>query len=233
VRFNARINMEAAVERDPDRTRQAILDAAEEIFALRGFDATTLHEIGDAAGVSRSTPAYFFGNKNALYETVLARVVQRAHLAMHGAHDRIDPLAPPEVAVATYVGALLDFLANDHAYVRLIQREALAGASRVATLFGPPVEDTLIALAPAAEKAGISPQRLLLDLFALCWYPFAHEHTLLPSLHMTPRDPSFLQEHKDHLVELICGLMRDDRYPVPRKKPPRRTPRIDSGAQKD
>jgi hypothetical protein len=24
---------------------------------------------------------------------------------------------------------------------------------------------------------------------------------------MTPRDPAFLQEHKEHLVALICGLM--------------------------
>jgi hypothetical protein len=24
---------------------------------------------------------------------------------------------------------------------------------------------------------------------------------------MTPRDPAFLQEHKEHLVALICGLI--------------------------
>jgi AcrR family transcriptional regulator len=195
------------VERDADRTRQSILDAAEDAFARQGFDGTSLQEIGETAGVSRSTPAYFFGNKNDLYEAVLARVVERAQTAMLGAHAEIDPSKPPEDAVAKYVGAVLEFLANDQAYVRLIQREALAGASRVATLFGPPVEDTVDALTPAAEKAGISPQRLVLDIFALCWYPFAHEHTLLPTLDMTPRDPDFLQEHKEHLVALICGLM--------------------------
>lgn len=46
------------------------------------------------------------------------------------------------------------------------------------------VEEALAALAPAAKKAGISPQRLLLDLAALCRYPDAHEHTLLPPLGM-------------------------------------------------
>ena len=196
------------MERDADRTRQSILDAAEDAFARQGFDGTSLQEIGGTAGVSRSTPAYFFGNKNDLYEAVLARVVERAQTAMLGAHAEIDPSQPPEDAVAAYVGAFLDFLANDQAYLRLIQREALAGASRVATLFGPPVEDTIDALTPAAEKAGISPQRLLLDIFALCWYPFAHEHTLLPTLDMTPRDPDFLHEHKEHVVALLCGLMR-------------------------
>ena len=195
------------MERDADRTRQSILDAAETVFARQGFDSTSLQEIGQAAGVSRSTPAYFFGNKNALYEAVLARVVARAQTTMLNAHNEIDPSKPPEDAVAKYVDAILDFLATDQAYLRLIQREALVGASHLAALFGPPVEDTLLALTPAAEKAGISPQQLLLDIIALCWYPFAHEHTLLPTLDMSPRDPAFLQAHKEHLVELICGLM--------------------------
>jgi TetR/AcrR family transcriptional regulator len=195
------------VERDADRSRQAILDAAERIFAGQGFDATSLQEIGRAANVSRSTPAYFFGNKRDLYEAVLARVVARAQATMLEAHNEIDPAQPPEDAVAKYVHAFLDFLAEDHAYVRLMQREALAGVSHVAALFGPPVEDTLLALTPAAEAAGISPRRLLLDIIALCWYPFAHEHTLLPALDMTPRDPAFLREHKEPLVALICGLM--------------------------
>jgi TetR/AcrR family transcriptional regulator len=195
------------VERDAERTKQAILDAAEAVFARQGFDGTSLQEIGEAAGVSRSTPAYFFGNKKDLYDAVLARVVARAQTTMLDAHNDIDPSRPPEDAVAKYVGAFLDFLAHDQAYLRLIQREALAGASHVAALFGPPVEDTLLALTPAAEKAEISPQRLLLDIIALCWYPFAHEHTLLPALDMTPRDPTFLQEHQEHIVALLYGLM--------------------------
>ena len=200
------------VERDAERTRDTILDAAETAFARQGFDGTSLQEIGEAAGVSRSTPAYFFGSKKELYEAVLARVVARAQTAMLRAHAEIESSEPPEDAVAKYVGAFLDLLAEDQAYLRLIQREALAGgASHVASLFGPPVEDTLTALTPAAEKAGISPQQLLLAVIALCWYPFAHEHTLLPSLDMSPREPTFLHEYKEHVVALICGLMAANR----------------------
>lgn len=195
------------IERDSDRTREAILAAAEVAFARHGFDGVSVKEISDAAGVSRATPAYFFGSKAELYEAVLARVVARAEAAMLGAHTRIDSEDDPDSVVATYVGAFLDFLADDEAYLRLIQREALGSASPVASLFGHPVEDTLLALAPTAEKAGTSPERLLLTIIALCWYPFAHEHTLLPALGMEPRDSAFLQEHKQHVVALISGLM--------------------------
>lgn len=199
--------------RDAERTKEAILTAAEDAFAHRGFDGTSLKDIGEAAGVSRATPAYFFGSKRELYDAVLARAVARAEAAMLQAHAEIDTQAGAENAVAIYVGAFLDFLAEDEVYLRLIQREALGGASRVATLFGHPVEDTIAALAPAAEVAGTSPQRLLLDIYALCWYPFAHEHTLLPALEMSPRDPAFLEEHKQHLVELISGLTPDVQGP--------------------
>ena len=199
---------ERPVERDSDRTREAILAAAEEQFAKCGFDATTMQMIGDAAGLSRSTAAYFFGSKNDLYGAVLARVIQRARDAMLDAYQHTETDASVEEAVATYVAVLLDFLARDHAFLRLIQREALADASRVAELFGQPVDDALVAFAPAARRAGISPQRLLLDVFSLCWYPFAHEHTLLPALGMTPRDPEFLDEHKRHIVQLVTARAR-------------------------
>ena len=54
--------------RDAERTKEAILVAAEDCFARLGFGATSLQQIGEAAGVARSTPAYFFGGKETLYE---------------------------------------------------------------------------------------------------------------------------------------------------------------------
>ena len=198
--------------RDAERTREAILVAAENCFARLGFEGTSLQQIGETAGVARSTPAYFFRSKKALYDAVLARAVARAQEAMARSFaegDGGDRSA--EDAVESYVGALVDFLGHDRNFVRLIQREALEEGSQVADFFGRSVEEAVAALAPAAEKAGISPQRLVLDLAALCWYPFAHEHTLLPALGMKARDPAFLAEQKRHLLELVRAMTRATR----------------------
>ena len=46
-------------ERNPARSRAAILDAAERLFAEKGYEATSLSEVGTAAGLSRATPGYF------------------------------------------------------------------------------------------------------------------------------------------------------------------------------
>ena len=199
--------------RDAERTREAILVAAEDYFARFGFEGTSLHQIAEAAGVARSTPAYFFGSKEELYAAVLARVIARGQEVMARAYatgGEDDSLAD---AVERFVTALVDFLGHDQNFLRLMQREALGGGSRVAEFFGRAVEDARTALGPAAKKAGIAPERLLLDLVALCWYPFAHEHTLLPALGMKARDPSFLEEQKRHLVDLVRGMTR---------QPPRR-----------
>lgn len=53
--------------RDSAATRQALLDAARELFGTHGFDQTTLRDVGERAGVDASLIARYFGNKVALY----------------------------------------------------------------------------------------------------------------------------------------------------------------------
>ena len=197
--------------RDAVRTKEAILVAAEDRFARLGFDGTSLQQIGEAAGVARSTPAYFFRSKEALYDAVLARAVTRAQEAMARAYAEEDEDRSAEDAVESYVGAFLDFLGHDRNFVRLIQREALEDGSRVAEFFGRSVDEAVAAFGPAAAKAGIAPERLVLDLAAICWYPFAHEHTLMPALGMNARDSAFLDEQKRHLGDLVRAMTRPGR----------------------
>ena len=192
--------------RDAERSREAILVAAEDFFARVGFERASLQQIGDSAGVSRTTPLYFFGSKEALYDAVLKRVIGRGQEAMARAYAEGEDAGSPEDAVESYVGAFLDFLCQDQNFLRLMQREALKGGSRVAEYFGLAVDEAVIALRPVAAKAGIPPERLILDLTALCWYPFAHEHTLLPALGMKARDRAFLDEQKRHVGDLIRAM---------------------------
>jgi AcrR family transcriptional regulator len=56
----------------PD-TKIAILDAAERLFAARGFDATSLRDINSAAGVNLAAVNYHFGSKDGLIQKVLER----------------------------------------------------------------------------------------------------------------------------------------------------------------
>jgi AcrR family transcriptional regulator len=206
--------------RDAERSKEAILVAAEDRFARLGFEGTSLQQIAEAAGVARSTPAYFFRSKQDLYDAVLARAVARGQEAMARAYAKGDDQRSVDATVQSYVDALMDFLGHDQNFVRLIQREALGDGSRVTEFFGRSVVEAVAALAPAAEKAGVSPQRLVLDLTALAWFPFAHEHTLLPALGIKARTPAFVDEQKRHLADLVRAMTRPGRGPAsPRKGP--------------
>ncbi|MGQ9368673.1 TetR/AcrR family transcriptional regulator [Azospirillum sp. ST 5-10] len=50
-----------------------ILDAAERIFALHGFDGTSMRQIAAEAGVAQALLHYHFGSKEKLFEAMFAR----------------------------------------------------------------------------------------------------------------------------------------------------------------
>jgi TetR/AcrR family transcriptional regulator, regulator of cefoperazone and chloramphenicol sensitivity len=49
-------------------TQKRLLDAAEELFAQKGLDGTTIRDITTKAGRNTASINYFFGNKQELYE---------------------------------------------------------------------------------------------------------------------------------------------------------------------
>ena len=59
----------------PRDTRQRLLDAAETLFAERGFDAVSVRDISEAAGVNVAAVNYHFHGKELLYREVLDRLM--------------------------------------------------------------------------------------------------------------------------------------------------------------
>ncbi|WP_033292243.1 TetR family transcriptional regulator [Amycolatopsis jejuensis] len=83
--------------RDAAATKAALLDAAAELFAERGFDRTTVRDIANRAGVNQALLFRYFGNKDALFEIVIAR----------GGLAQIET-TPPEELFGQALQALLD-----------------------------------------------------------------------------------------------------------------------------
>ena len=62
--------------RDPESTRDRILDAAEQLFAEHGFDGTSIREVTRVAGVNVAAVHYHFGSKEAVLRGVADRVTE-------------------------------------------------------------------------------------------------------------------------------------------------------------
>ncbi|HEX4415244.1 MAG TPA: TetR family transcriptional regulator [Lacipirellulaceae bacterium] len=62
--------------RDSESTRNAVLCAAERLFAENGFAATSVRDISQVSGVSHPLIHHHFGGKNDLYAAVKRRLVE-------------------------------------------------------------------------------------------------------------------------------------------------------------
>jgi len=62
--------------RDAAASRQALLEAAQTLFGQRGFESTTIRDIGERAGADPSLIARYFGSKADLYVATIVAEAQ-------------------------------------------------------------------------------------------------------------------------------------------------------------
>lgn len=196
-------------ERNSARSREAILDSAERLFADRGYLATSLSEVGQLAGLSRATPGYFFGSKAELYSSVLERSFAEARHAVENGRDRaLASGEPPEAVLAGVIRDYFDFLASRPNFVRLMEREGLGGGPERDGP-SPALAAGQDALAAIVEELGFDGGRareaahLLVSMVALCWFPLIHGRTLLPTVGLDPAEAGYAEERKRHVIDLI------------------------------
>lgn len=108
------------------RTAERILDAAEALFAERGYAATTLRDVAAAVGVRNPSLYNHFESKEALYAAVLERGIRPVFEALARWVEEADASAQEAIAVE-----MTRLLADRPALARLIQHEVLGGAEHV------------------------------------------------------------------------------------------------------
>jgi TetR/AcrR family transcriptional regulator len=64
-------------ERDAEGAREALLRAAEDVFARDGFSGARVEDIALAAGYNKALIFHYFGDKLGLYQTLVARIKQQ------------------------------------------------------------------------------------------------------------------------------------------------------------
>ena len=187
--------MEQPKQRDADRSRAAILDAAETLFADHGFDAVTLAQVGAAAGVSRGTPGYFFGTKEALYRVVIERAAATFRILAETLRARdARGTREPAARLGETVDAFLALLTSRTSLVKLIDREN-------GIVSGEPHAE---ALRDALEGLGDDRDRVALVALAMCWFPVSHAGAAR-LLGIDVSAPGFAQVWRDEVLAAVTA----------------------------
>ncbi len=102
---------------DAARNRQKLIDAAAEVFAARGLDAT-LDDIARHAGVNVATAYRHFANKHELAREFLRQCVDRAVAIADSAADQPDPW----VGLTVFLEQTLELISSNRALVDVLKR---------------------------------------------------------------------------------------------------------------
>ncbi len=117
---------------ETDTTRERLLESAERLFAEKGYDATSVREITQAARCNIASVNYHFGGKENLYLQVFQRRLDalrrmrtgRLEQALKEAGDR----ATVELVLSTFTSSFMEPLADEsegRLIMELMAREML------------------------------------------------------------------------------------------------------------
>jgi TetR/AcrR family transcriptional regulator, regulator of cefoperazone and chloramphenicol sensitivity len=130
----------------PLEAKQRLLEAAEEIFAEKGFTATTIRELAERANVNIAAINYHFGDKERLY----IEAVKYAHecSGKHQPQAELPPGTPPVEKLKQFIREITTNMTAParHSSLQLLMRELnhpTAAAREVVREYIQPVAFTL------------------------------------------------------------------------------------------
>jgi AcrR family transcriptional regulator len=209
-------------------TREQLLDAAERLFARRGFAATSVREITAAAACNLAAVNYHFGGKHALYRETFRRRLAAVRDDRIATVERAlaAPGADLESVLSSFARAFLAPLLADGGagqLTELIAREMVDPQLPAELFVGEFVEPVQRALAAAvvALEPGVSAADARLCVTSLVAQLVHAVHRLRHAGRAAARRPGLpaLPELVRHIVRFSVGGIRACRQPAAHRRP--------------
>lgn len=189
-------------QRDAERSRKALCEAALDEFAEKGFAGARVQDIAARAGVNKQLINYYFGGKEGLY-----REIQRGWAESEAVFA--DPDLPLEEVAARYLGAGL----ADPRPARLLVWRGLTGESTAGETYDDAtLGQDLANLRHAQERgeiaADLDPGFVRLALMGIILAPVVLPQTARHVTGLDPESPEFNESYGEQLRRLIRHIGR-------------------------
>ena len=191
-------------------TRADILNAAESIFAEKGFAAARLEDVAQRVGIRRASIVYYFRDKRELYEAVLGDIfgelLERYQTVLRAP-------APLPQRIEAIVDAWVGYVAERPTVARLLLWEAADGSQRIAVAAGHGAA-VISALTSAIHEGQrqrlfhpIDPIHFIFTIVGATVFFVAATPRLVPDLPFNPLSPEQLEAHRTELLGISRRLL--------------------------
>jgi AcrR family transcriptional regulator len=191
-------------QRDPERSKQQLLDAAVVEFGAHGFGGARVSEIAARAGVNKQLISYYFGGKEGLYRAVADR--WRAS----------EPdLAADAESLGEVVGAYAGAAIAQPDLLRLLVRQAVERDTSnldqegQRARFRAMVEDFKRRQDDGELAPDLDPRHAALALFGLAAAPVVFPQ-IAQALGLDVDNEDFAAEYADQTAKLVSHLKKDE-----------------------
>jgi TetR/AcrR family transcriptional regulator len=200
--------------RDAERTRQALLAAAEIEFSTKGLAGARVDVIAEQAAANKRMLYYYFGSKEDLYLAVL----ERAYGAMRETERQLNltNLEPLE-AIRTLVEFKFDYCQEHQQIITLLAGENMLGAvhlkrSRRLREINLSLVDEIRAVLEAGVakgeiKPGLDPVHLYISMSALSYFYFSNSATLSAAFGRPLASAAEQKLRRAHCVDVIMSYI--------------------------
>ncbi len=202
-------------ERDPERTRAAILAAAMEEFTTHGLNGARVDEIAKRSGVNKRMIYYYFGDKNGVYLAVLEEIyadIRNAEIRLHLAdRDPIDAMRELVAFTWNYFNEHPEFLSL-LGTENLHRARHLRTSKKIRELHSPLVGIITILLERGVKakvfRDGVDPVQLYITIASLGFFYMSNRFTLSTIFGRDLGGPEALAERGRHIEEVVLGYLR-------------------------
>ncbi|MCB1859115.1 MAG: TetR family transcriptional regulator [Gammaproteobacteria bacterium] len=204
-----------AVKRNPELTKEKILEAAVAEFAEKGFGSARVDAIAQKAGANKRMLYHYFGNKEALFVAVLEQAYQ--DIRDHEQALDLQRLDPAQ-AMRELIRFTFRYFVDHPEFIRLLNNENLYGAvhirrsHRVLAMHTPLVEQLGQVLrrgvAAGVFRPGIEPIQLYITVAGLGYFYLSNAATLGTIFGKDLTAPRALEQRLEHMTAVVLGYLR-------------------------
>ena len=201
-------------QRDPERTREEILDVALSEFAKNGYSGARVDEIAARTRTTKRMLYYYFTNKEQLYIAVLERAYATAREAERQVDvDHLDPVS----AIRTLAELTFDHHESHQDFISLVsienihRGEFIARSPALAELNNPAVDLIARILERGREDGVFLRQVSAIDVHmmisAFCFFRVSNRHTFGALFGVDMLDPERRDGYRQMVGDMVVSYL--------------------------